>query len=314
LLDQLGPPSLGSMVHHNDEPTFLTTKNPPSPYVSVTHLIKGFLPRKTLFPPHTSSLLPLLQLSDFFPLIMTTTFTFERIPAPSITPSLLAESASLFSSSYGIWGPLAPSKLGNHFKPGKRIKMSPSRLREQVLPPGTDSILVRGLAGSSLAGYACATRWEHEGRRICWVTQLCVAPEYRGQKLATRILRELREGVGERGDLGILSSHPAAIMAALSAWGRGVEEVDLGVVKERAKGVMAASPVGYVREAVLKGTLFGQDEAEGVCCADTGFWVDHGEPMAALAAVKERGVAWPFGHLPDGCEFLVLVERAGGEE
>jgi GNAT superfamily N-acetyltransferase len=240
---------------------------------------------------------------------MTTTFTFDLVAAPSITPSMLFEASSLFSSAYGIWGPLAPSKLGKPFKPGKRIKMSPARLLEQVLPPGTDSILVRGLAGSSLAGYACAARWEHRGRRICWVTQLCVAPEYRGQKLATEIVRRLREE-GEQGVLGILSSHPAAILAALRAWGRGVEEVDLDVVQELAEGIMAASPVSYVREAELKGSLFGQEDAEGVCCADTMFWVDHAEPLAALAVVKERGVAWPFGHLPDGCEFLLLVEGA----
>lgn len=244
---------------------------------------------------------------------MPTTFTFERVAAPDVTPAMLAEAASLFSSAYGIWGPLAPEKMGKFFKPGKRIKMSVERVREQVFPPGTDSILVRGLAGTELAGYAFATRWEYQGRRICWVTQLCVAPEYRGQKLATNILRRLGECEGDQGALGILSSHPAAILAALRAWGGGIKEVNLDMVREHAAGIMAASPVTYVREAKLQGTLFGRDDAEGICCADTQFWVDHKEPLAALAAVKERGVAWPFGHLPDGCEFLGLVEGAGRE-
>lgn len=81
------------------------------------------------------------------------------------------------------------------------------------------------------------------------------------------------------------------------------------MVQEHAAGIMAASPVSYVRNAALKGSLFGKGD-DAVCCADTGFWVDHAEPLEALAAVRERGVEWPFGELPDGCEFLVLVKGA----
>ena len=274
------------MVHHNDELTFTLPLN------------------KEFLPPKLSSTLPLL----YFPPTMTTNFTFERVAAPDVSDAMLTEAASLFSSAYGVWSPLAPEKMGKFCKPGKPVKMSVQRLREQSLAPGTNSVLVRGLAGSSLAGYAFATRWDHQGRQICWVTQLCVAPEYRGQKLATRILLHLREREKDRG-YGILSSHPAAILGALRAWGRGIEEVNLDMVQEHAAGIMAASPVSYVREAKLQGSLFGQDVAE-ICCADTQFWVDHTEPLAALAAVKERGVAWPFGDLPDGCEFLVLIRGA----
>lgn len=70
--------------------------------------------------------------------------------------------------------------------------MSVDRLRQQSLAPGTDSVLVRGLAGSKLAGYAFATRWDYDGRQICWVTQLCVDPEFRGQKLATKVSDSFR--------------------------------------------------------------------------------------------------------------------------
>lgn len=205
--------------------------------------------------------------------------------------------------------------------------MSVERLREQSLTPAADSCLIRGLAGDKLAGYAFATRWDYEGRQICWVTQLCVSPEHRGKKLATKvcgtfqlsvcnieiaerilqILLRLRDGKDR--DFGILSSHPAAILGALRAWGRGIEEVDLGMVREHAAGIMAASPVQYVKNAKLKGTLFGEDNEGGICCADTQFWVDHGEPLAALAELKKR-VTWPFGGLPEGCEFLVLVKAA----
>lgn len=188
---------------------------------------------------------------------------------------------------------------------GSRVKMSVQRLREQSLAPGTDSELILGFADDKIAGYAFATRWQSGVGQICWVTQLCVSPEHRGKKLATQILRRLREGHEDDG-FGILSSHPAAILAGLRAWGRGIEEVDLSMAREHAQAVMAASPVTYVKIAKPRGSLFEEDEDGAVCCADTAFWVDHAEPLAILAAVKERA-QWPFGELPEGCEYLVLV-------
>ncbi|KAF9695747.1 hypothetical protein EKO04_006256 [Ascochyta lentis] len=118
---------------------------------------------------------------------------------------------------------------------------------------------------------------------------------------------------------GILSSHPAALLATLRAFGSGIENLDLETVRRRARAVMDGSPIDYVRGAKLVGRLFEQEDGDGsgsgdgsgnasVCCADTAFWVDHAEPLAALDVVRERGVAWPFGELREGCEFLVLVE------
>lgn len=50
-------------------------------------------------------------------------------------------------------------------------------------------MLVRALVGNELVGHAFATRWEYEGGRMCWVTQLCVGVEYRGRGMATRVRR-----------------------------------------------------------------------------------------------------------------------------
>lgn len=126
-------------------------------------------------------------------------------------------------------------------------------------------------------------------------------------------MRHLSQARDHRG-YGILSSHPAAVLAALRAWGSGVEQVDLDVVRDRAEDIMAASPVHYVLSAKLRGSLFGDEGRDGgVCCTDTGFWVDHAEPLAVLECVKERR-EWPFGALPEGCEWLVLIaDEAAGD-
>jgi hypothetical protein len=69
------------------------------------------------------------------------------------------------------------------------VKMTVSRLEQQCLPNGTDSLLVRALANSKLVGHACATRWNFEGRQICWVAQLCVDPGFRMRGVATQVFR-----------------------------------------------------------------------------------------------------------------------------
>ncbi len=71
---------------------------------------------------------------------------------------------------------------------------------------------------------------------------------------------------------------------------------------------MEASPIRYVRNAKLRGSLFHPDDAsEVVSSVDTDFWVDHTEPVAALARAR-RTADWPLGELHDGHEFLLVFE------
>ena len=67
------------------------------------------------------------------------------------------------------------------------MKMSKNRLHEQSLAPGTDSVLVRATVDGKLAGHAFATFWDYEGRKIGWVTQLCVGRDFRRNGLATKV-------------------------------------------------------------------------------------------------------------------------------
>jgi hypothetical protein len=79
-------------------------------------------------------------------------------------------------------------------------------------------------------------------------------------------------------------------------------------IREKAGAVLQSCPVLYISKAKLYGSLFGTVEDGSVFCADTGFWVDHGEPMAPLRMIREKGIEWPFGDLPEGHEFLVIAQ------
>ena len=82
------------------------------------------------------------------------------------------------------------------------------------------------------------------------------------------------------------------------------------MTREHARSIMSCCPVGYIREAKCKGSLFedGQTNSGVVSCANTGFYVDHTEPLEALEIIKREGISWPLGTLPDGCEFLIFVK------
>lgn len=49
---------------------------------------------------------------------MSAIYTFERIQASEVSDTMLVEAASLFSTAYGVWGSLAPQKMGKFCKPG----------------------------------------------------------------------------------------------------------------------------------------------------------------------------------------------------
>ncbi|KAL1837558.1 hypothetical protein VTK73DRAFT_4658 [Phialemonium thermophilum] len=70
---------------------------------------------------------------------------------------------------------------------------------------------------------------------------------------------------------------------------------------------MRASPIRYVREATLRGTLFDRQDHSGlVSGVDTGFFVDHEEPRQALERVRKCW-HWPLGDLPEGHEYLLVL-------
>ena len=178
---------------------------------------------------------------------------------------------------------------------------------------GTDArnCYVRACAGTDLIGNVLASVWQCHDVEVLWITQLCVHPEHRQRHVATRLIRILRETIDQgRGTVvvGILSSQPAAVAAALRACDLHIEEIKLEFVKQHARSILQSAPVKYIREAELHGALF--DDAsigESISCAFTNFWVEHREPETALGTMRDKGIQWPLGSLPGGHEYLSIV-------
>lgn len=87
-------------------------------------------------------------------------------------------------------------------------------------------------------------------------------------------------------------------------------------MQAHARNIIAASPIAYVRDAKLCGTLFDPSGATAetdtntdglVSGVDTEFFVDHKEALSALAWLRKHEL-WSLGDLPDGHEFLLVFE------
>ncbi|TIA62783.1 hypothetical protein D6C77_02543 [Aureobasidium pullulans] len=132
-----------------------------------------------------------------------------------------------------------------------------------------------------------------------------VKPEKQGRRLLIKLSEDNDDSA-----VGILSSHPFAIAAVLRALGKRLRQTNECVGNSQIKTIMASCPVDYVRTARLRGSAFESNVDDGtISCADTKFFVDHAEPHAALDALRDKGIKWPLGRLPEGHEFLAFVER-----
>lgn len=91
-----------------------------------------------------------------------------------------------------------------------------------------------------------------------------------------------------------------------------MDEIDYEFI-QTAQQIMKDSPVAYVRDAKLRGSVFScgeKDNTHLVSGVDTEFFVDHAEPEEALMDIHMHGSwTWPLGGLPEGHEFLLLFEN-----
>ncbi|KAK7523228.1 uncharacterized protein IWZ02DRAFT_433160 [Phyllosticta citriasiana] len=61
----------------------------------------------------------------------------ERFVDDQITAQHIADASRLFSLHYGVWGPLASTHLGKRARQGKRVQLSPVRLRREFCAEST---------------------------------------------------------------------------------------------------------------------------------------------------------------------------------
>ena len=117
---------------------------------------------------------------------------------------LLKECSDLYSSHYGLWSQGSAT-------PGKRVRLSPSKIAELFVPD--DSVIHLARLNSILVGYAIAvkTRVPRYGI-ISWVTQLVVHESYRNNDVAKTLLFSIW-GFSDYFAWGVVSANPYGVRA-----------------------------------------------------------------------------------------------------
>lgn len=88
----------------------------------------------------------------------------------------------------------------------------------------------------------------------------------------------------------------------------GIEKIGVDFSRDNAEAIMKESPISYVKEAEIHGSLFDSEDKSGaISSVYTKFFVEHTEPLKVLAKVREE-LDWPLGELLDGHEFLLVLE------
>jgi GNAT superfamily N-acetyltransferase len=165
---------------------------------------------------------------------------------------------------------------------GTKVKITAKQLRQQILPKGPENeisnIYIRMKINNILVGNLFAQYYmynEHDVS-VIWITQLCVHRDFRNQGIAKQILSCLlpyhckwSHGKDMGTPIGILSSHPFAIVAVLEVFAEGLKELltyptnedyALEMTKDHASWAMETCPVSCVRNAKLRGKMFDEDK------------------------------------------------------
>lgn len=194
--------------------------------------------------------------------------------------------------------------------------MTSARLRAECLSHPENTVLVTchlqvdplESEHPKLCGHAFASMWDYGENKIGWVTQLVVDEAVRQRYIATQLLQTLKVHApfSRISIIGLVSSHPAACNALAKYAAADLKDVNLDFIRVHAKGILQSSPISYLNDAQLRGTLFEDNYNNGsISSVFTKFYVDHTEPLRVLARYQNKG-QWCLGELAEGHEFLAI--------
>lgn len=219
---------------------------------------------------------------------------YKTIPCCQMTSNEVDACSRLFSENYGIWSQAADEKLR-----GKRVKLSPDRLREMFVSRPNRHVTMM-FDGDSLVGHVFYIRadspWSHS-RKITFVQQLVLDKKYRGRRFGLKMLQSVF-GLSSDDAWGLYTSNPLTIRALEDATFR---RISINGIQRKLPGLKSVLSDAFEDVRWLDSFRNG--------CVDTGFKVDHGDIGRKVAKAYPDG-SFPFSEpLREGEEYLAMVFR-----
>ncbi|XTI85055.1 hypothetical protein V2W45_1466022 [Cenococcum geophilum] len=100
---------------------------------------------------------------------------------------------------------------------------------------------------------------------------------------------------------GLMSSYPAACLAAVKVFRSGINNINLNFIYKYAEAAINVLLISYVKDAKLYGSIFDFKNTSGVVLlVYTSFFIDYIKPLKALI--------WPLRELLNSYKFLLILE------
>jgi hypothetical protein len=238
------------------------------------------------------------------------------MPYSIITDRILEKCSTLFNNNYGIWSNDASLHSNNVLQAGSRVKLGIKRLRELMLFNDRCFLVVAErrslnddqleLIGHTFCTYA---KYDRLNGNAVWITQLVVSSSHQGRGIAGTLLSMAKNNVEDVVVIGLVSSHPYAVMALSNASNR--IPIQLKFIADHAKDVIQACNIPYLSHTQVVGSIFDKQflsavdiNQQPVSLVKTDFFVDHKEILVILKDIHKQ---WTLGPLLDGHEFLVVL-------
>ncbi len=233
-----------------------------------------------------------------------------------LTDRILEKCSTLFNNNYGIWSNDAPLHSNNVLQAGSRVKLGVKRLREMMLFNDLCFLVIAEIRSSDndqleLIGHAFCTyaKYDRLNGNAVWIAQLVVSSSYRSRGVAGTLLSMAKNNVEDVVAIGLVSSHPYAVMALSNACNR--IPIDLKFIAHHAKDIIQACNIPYLSHTQVIGSIFDKQplhiidiNQQPVSLNKTDFFVDHKEVLVTLKDLHKK---WILGPLLEGHEFLVVL-------
>ena len=208
-----------------------------------------------------------------------------------VDSDLLEECAALYSNHYGLWS--ERSSL-----PGRRVRLSPQRLREWL--DSKDARITLARFNSELVGYAIAIQTKAPRCGVVsWVTQLVVHEAYRRRDVGKTLLFSIW-GLSDHFAWGLLTANPYAVRALEKATRRRCLPTRIQR-SSRKLYQLGLAHVPYVTDVTELQVRADRSRIR------TGFFLDHSELDQMLTRATTEGKPWRLGALQEGWEWLAFT-------
>ena len=209
-----------------------------------------------------------------------------------VDSALLEECAALYSNHYGLWS------AQSSFSPGRRVRLSATRLREWL--ESRDSRITLARSGSDLVGYAIAVQTKTARCGIVsWVTQLVVHEAYRQQNTGKTLLFSIW-GLSNHFAWGLLTANPYAVRALEKATRRRCLPARIQRSSRKLQQ-LGLTHVPYVTERTDIEVRTDRSRIH------TDFFLDHSELEAMLTRATTDEKPWLLGSIEEGWEWFAFT-------